>query len=651
MKKIKKIFAVLLAMTMAATMLTACGDDGSNTSSPDSNSGTNTSETSEGANKEPLKITAVNMHNENTEAPKDNTLIELTAKNLEEFVGRKVEIEWVTFPKDEQTIAQYIQMQDAAGTMPDLCMLLDMPFDNEAMDYVSKKGIFHEFTADMIREKLPNYARRVEEYGFGVDEIVSSNAYTGDGKLWGLPVDMTAQTFPALVEAGMKQSPNYGYYWVVMRDDILKQIYPDAKSEKELQDLYVEQGGKLTMDDFTSDIPIKNLDELYDYMAKVKELDIKVGDKTVIPGALVASSEGTGSLRWSLQTAMGIGWRWPLIWTDPLEESFFLSTSDEYFKPYIQWWNKIYNDGLIDPEMFIMKNDQYAAKASNGEYAIFNTSIGGALQSARELGEERGYGWRPFPIFYPVDMSILNNTVQYNSVRSQQIQINSKLQGEDLDAVLKWIDYFMTETADDINTWGSPDWYEGEGADRRYKEGYEDLVNWSVYGVAGEKDGRYYGITAGSATDYTAGNNRQLSIRPFSLIQPSDSCTPTAPYYVYPRDDEEMLRKADLVTVATQAGWDAVLESVDVYNKIGWQESDYDSGPLWDAYDAALNPDNANVLIQAIHDDPANFEEHWATYIQMHKDAGIDEAVKDSAERLAKTWKEHILPNKVEKTD
>lgn len=92
-----------------------------------------------------------------------------------------------------------------------------------------------------------------------------------------------------------------------------------------------------------------------------------------------------------------------------------------------------------------------------------------------------------------------------------------------------------------------------------------------------------------------------------------------------------------------------MLESVDRYNKVGWQESDYDSGPLWDAFDANLNPDAGNVLIQAIHGSPEEFEGYWDTYMQMYKDAGIEEAVKDSAERLAKVWEEHILPNKVEK--
>ena len=650
MKKFKQTMTGVMAFLMAMSVMSSCGTEssssGTSTSSPETSSGSADGTSTAG---EPLKITAVNTYNQNTEAPKDNTLAELTKKNVTEFVGREVEIEWVTFPKDEQTISQYVQMQDAAGTMPELCFLLDMPFDSEAMDYVSKKGIFHEFTSDMIYDKLPNYARRVDDYGFGVDEIINSNAYINDGKLWGLPVEFRADTFPKLVEEGMREYPNYGYYWVVIRDDILKMIYPDAKSEAELQDLYVENGGSLTIEDFTEDIPISNMDEMYDFLMQIKELDIKVGDKTVIPGALCSSSEGTGSLTNSLQTAVGLGWRWPLIWTNPLEDSFYLRYSEEYYKPYIQWWNTLYNDGLIDPEIFIMKNDQYSAKAANGEYAVFNTSIPGALTAARELGEERGYGWRPFPVFYPVDMTILNNQVQYNSTRTQQVFISTKLQGEDLDTILTWLDYFMTEEADDVSAWGSPDWYTGEGAERRYKEGYEDLVNWSVYGVTGEKDGRYYGITAGCAVDYTAGNNRQLDIRPIGLIQPSDGCTPYAPYYVYEKDNEELLRQVDLTTVATQAGWDAVLESVDRYNKVGWQESDYDSGPLWDAFDANLNPDAGNVLIQAIHGSPEEFEGYWDTYMQMYKDAGIEEAVKDSAERLAKVWEEHILPNKVEK--
>lgn len=648
MKRHLRLITILLIIGMSLSIITACGSDPTQTTTTTTTEEGGETTTEPQVSKEPLNIRAVNTYNQNTEAARDNTLQELTKSNVTNFVGREINIEWVTFPRDEQTISQYVLMQASAGTMPELCFLLDMPFDTEAMDYVSQTGIFHEFTADLIRNNLVNYTRRVEDYGFGIDAIIHSNKYVNDGKLYGLPVEFRADTFPKMVEMGMREYPNYGYYFVVMRDDILQMIYPDAMSEEDLVDLYVSNGGNLTIEDFTSDIPIRNLDDLYDYMSKVKDLELTVGNNPVIPGALVASSEGTGSLRWSLQTAMGIGWRWPLIWMDPLEDSFFLAASEEYFKPYITWWNKIYNDGLIDPEMFIMKNDQYSAKAANGEYALFNISIGGALEAAKEIGNERGYGWRPFPIFHPVDMSILNNQVQYNSTRTQQMQISSSVEGEDLEDILKWVDYFMTEEADDVAAWGSPEWYTGEGADRRYIDGFEDLMKWSVYGATGEQDGRYYGITAGVAANYTAGNFRQLNIRPIGLIQPSDGSSPFAPYYVYERNDEELLREVNLVNVATQAGWDHILSQVTRFNKVDWDESDYDRGPLWDEYNANLNPDNANVLIQAIHADPNDFDRYWDTYLGMLEEAGIREAESDSARRLAETWKNYILPNKAD---
>lgn len=597
--------------------------------------------------KAPLKLTMVHTANENPTSPVDKTLVDLTAANLEEAVGRKVEVEWLTFPTDQQTINQYVQMMNASGMTPDICYLLDLPFDSEAIQYVADTGIFHEIDAEFIRTYLPNYTRRVEALGYGVEEIVHSNRFIGNDKLYGIPSLFRADTFPGLVEQNMRQYPNYGYYWVAMRDDILKQIFPEARTAEELTQLYAEKG-KLTMEDFVQGIGITDTASMSEYLRKVKALGLKVGEKDIIPGALCASSEGTGSLRWSLQTAMGIGWRWPLIWMNNLEESFFLSASEEFYKPYIKWWNEMYNEGLIDPELFIMKNDQYNAKAANGEYAVFNSGMAG-LQSAIDLGKERGYGWVPFPVFYPVDYSILNNRVQYNSVRTQQIFINSKLTGDDLADAMKWVDYFFTEEADDISAWGSPDWYTGEGADRRYKEGFEDLVNWGVYGVSGEKDGKYYGITAGVAIDYTAGNNRQLAIRPHGLIQPSDGATPTAPYYVYPKDNKELLAKTNLFTLATQAGWDSVLENVDWYNKVDWAESDYDSSPLFATYNETLNPDTGNYLVMTIHDTTDNFETNWATYLQAHLDAGIREAEQDMAQRLKKTWDAFILPNKVVK--
>ena len=52
----------------------------------------------------------------------------------------------------------------------------------------------------------------------------------------------------------------------------------------------------------------------------------------------------------------------------------------------------------MDPEIFVMKNDQYYAKVINGEYAVVN--FWWPVNDARKVGKDRGYGYRFFPLFY-----------------------------------------------------------------------------------------------------------------------------------------------------------------------------------------------------------------------------------------------------------
>ncbi len=60
-------------------------------------------------------------------------------------------------------------------------------------------------------------------------------------------------------------------------------------------------------------------------------------------------------------TAMGYLYKGEYWWQDaPL----YLKSVDlaPETREQARWFNKIYNEGLLDPEMFIMKNDQFYAK-------------------------------------------------------------------------------------------------------------------------------------------------------------------------------------------------------------------------------------------------------------------------------------------------
>ena len=114
-----------------------------------------------------------------------------------------------------------------------------------------------------------------------------------------------------------------GFDYVTLRDDILKMIYPKARSEKEQAAWYLSTFNPATVTgagDPFADVPINSLNDLYNYMKKAKEIiDAKgltdaSGRDKMIPGQIQAGATDSSSTMWSTNTAMyGYQWLDPLL--------------------------------------------------------------------------------------------------------------------------------------------------------------------------------------------------------------------------------------------------------------------------------------------------------------------------------------------------
>ena len=91
-----------------------------------------------------------------------------------------------------------------------------------------------------------------------------------------------------------------------------------------------------------------------------------------------------------------------------------------------------------------MKDDQVNAKVTNGEYAVINETHPTRME-AMDLAEERGYGYRYLPAFYPLDHSKLNNSMTFTSLKASGPVLTTTLKDEDVEAVMKWLDFYMSE--------------------------------------------------------------------------------------------------------------------------------------------------------------------------------------------------------------
>lgn len=534
MAKTKRTFALTLSAVLALSTVSA-GCSWNKKSEPSSSptgtqaSGSSTSSSPAGGTDNPaanypeLKIKMLGSLPTGNKATVEDVLTPIWREKT------KVVPEIVTIPTGQDNV-QWVQMQSVANTLPDILTANGILDNSQTFELLKKNNALRTITLEEMKQNMPLLAKRAEKYGVSLDQIFQDNV-NPDGKLYYIPggFDVAAAEYTRNSRMGDENigaTPNMQY----VRDDILKQIFPNAKTEAELAALY-KKNGKLTYDD-VNDIPIKSLADFHDFLVKVKQLNLKVDGKPVIPAHPSLNSD-VGSLMWSTMTMSGFWWQFgSFAWKN--DQLVYVQGTPEW-KEYIRWYNQAYNEGLLDKEQFIQKDDQRNAKVINGEYATFQ--MWEPVNDARKLAKEKGrtYGYRMIPVFADMPLENKNQTFQYAGTNLKApmggVGITKSVKEENIPQILHWIDWNMSEEADQLRYWGPEGkFYTGEGADRRFKPEYKELEDWLVRGKKGEKDGAYYGLYESPfrGNDFSAWNHETFGIRSFQF--------PDQPYYIYPVD-------------------------------------------------------------------------------------------------------------------
>ena len=277
------------------------------------------------------------------EGATDWTLTNTVKKLVVERTG--VDAEWSRL--GDATIGSMLQMRMLAGNVPHVLDAWWFHMDAEGALAIRENDLAWEITPSMVRTYLPKYTARLAKYGVTVERLLATSRYLGRNIF--LPTGLPYSVFPALAGHAGTKEPAADYYAVGLRDDVLKRIFPSARTEAELQELLVRKGS-LDINDIVGDIPIRNLDDLYRYLKAVKALNLKVGAKPLIPGAITASSQYMKSVDWSLRTIIGYFWDWSIIRGDPpdWERSTLIEFTPEY-KEYWRWWNRAVQRGPAGP--------------------------------------------------------------------------------------------------------------------------------------------------------------------------------------------------------------------------------------------------------------------------------------------------------------
>ncbi|WP_340020369.1 ABC transporter substrate-binding protein [Paenibacillus sp. FSL H3-0457] len=163
------------------------------------------------------------------------------------------------------------------------------------------------------------------------------------------------------------------------------------------------------------------------------------------------------------------GWRRMITVTDPAVMSTGGPGDGEYFinpdtyeavlhykrpeeKEYFRWLNKMYNEGLLDKDSFVQKDDQYKSKIASGRVlSLLDPSWGfsdaeNALKSAGK--DDMTYG------FYPVTLDDSFQRKDFQNIGFDGYGIGITVDCEDPVRAIKFLDWMSSEEGQVLRNWG-----------------------------------------------------------------------------------------------------------------------------------------------------------------------------------------------------
>ena len=324
----KRILNVFLVFVFVVSLLVGCGSGGKDVADKKTDSsGGNHTETAEGGKpdvpdylnptgypitKEKLTITAMGKKDPGGVEWKDLDIIQ----KAEEVTNIHFEFELA----EESTYQEKKNLALNGGEYPDV-FLRDMGINDE--EKYGAQGIFIDLTS-LIDDYAPNLKKRMEEYPDIKSAITSLN-----GSIYGLPNYIRTST----------QNPWINFMDAGWMEAVGKDMPQTVEDLYELLKAYRE-GDPNGNGDLNDEIPWGG--------AGLHTLDFICAAFTGLSGGMDFDVQENGTV----------------VYTPSLP----------VFEEFLKYTNKLYSEGLIDPELFVQTSQQHIAKVRSGIIGIYNIS-------------------------------------------------------------------------------------------------------------------------------------------------------------------------------------------------------------------------------------------------------------------------------------
>ncbi len=209
------------------------------------------------------------------------------------------------------------------------------------------------------------------------------------------------------------------------------------------------------LDELGVDFP-RNTDEFYDLLVAISEMEAPDGSPMIpisLPEGVFTPQGWTNYILFNNWTENN-EWQWnddSERWERPV-----WSNVDGFVEAAV-FFNRLYNEGLLDPETFIQKNDQLKEKMSAGRVGVSAFpwwDLNGINRALFELESDRSmfYGFMP-PFPNPDTVDYYQGT-SFSAFGYDTLSMSAELSEAQVEAFWTVQNFFLSEEGSKLLTWG-----------------------------------------------------------------------------------------------------------------------------------------------------------------------------------------------------
>lgn len=434
MKTFKKLVAMAIVLCLSVAMLAGCGGDKPSNVSED------------GTFSKRLDLTVWSTQGSDFVAPvtaKDNLvekwLIDKTNVRIKNAYGNGGG-QW------ESVLARLI----AGDNFPELvaCGGGQGPVH---FGKIAEADKIWELTPEMLKTYAPDIWEKVPD---AMWERIKVN-----GKIYGIPYNFPKTADEEFADhlsayqredAAMSEAVSVGTdLWI--RDDILKMLYPDAKTWDELVALLNEKNEPIG--DELYDVPIESTEDLVKLFRDIKDLNLKVGERPVYAFGYSSVDCWVPYAQLGAQMAGYVGRNYITTW-DTAKKEIVVPLLGDTIKEVALTQNRLIREKVFDPESLVIPTAQFKEKLLNGEYAVAVLSSVDHPPYINETLEKAGKPYRYRPLYTNVPAMEGYGPVKTPTTWGSAVGILKTVKEEDIPQILNWMNIQFTDEWEEVRYWG-----------------------------------------------------------------------------------------------------------------------------------------------------------------------------------------------------